>query len=111
MLSEQLSGQVRDVLLKYPHWAHRVQSALTKPPFKLGYSASVIEMFDSYGLLGGMAWGQVYETERIKGQPTEFVAWYLDGQLGLFYVGNEIVVNRLNLMSASSAILLGLGEV
>ncbi|MBD1930069.1 hypothetical protein H6F74_28160 [Trichocoleus sp. FACHB-90] len=102
---EQLPDRVCSVLSKYPQWEKNVEQALTKSPFDLDYSASVIEIFDQQGLLGGIAWGICYETQRLKEHPSEFIAWYLDWELGLFYVDSEVVLNRLILMSASSAIL------
>ena len=100
-----LSTQTREVLRKYPTWKEMVEQSAMKPPFKFDYIPVVIEIFDSGGLLSGIAWGQVYETQKLKDQPSEFVAWCLDGELGLFYVGSEIVVNRLSLMAQSFAIL------
>lgn len=100
-----LSHQTREVLRKYPIWKEKVEESALLQSFKFDYIPAVIEIFDQEGLLCGIAWGQVYETKRFKKQPTEFVAWCLDGQLGLFYVGNEIVVNRLSLMTQAFAIL------
>lgn len=105
---EQLSHQVRGVLSKYPQWEKNVEQALTKSLLDLDYSASVIEVFDQQGLLGGIAWGVCYETERLKEHSSDFIAWYLDGELALFYVNSEIVLNRLILVAASSAIFLDL---
>ena len=84
MLPKQLSGQVRDVLLKHPHWAHRVQSAITKPPFKLGYSASVVEMFDSYGLLGGIAGVKSMKQKELKDNQLSLWLGIWTGSLGCF---------------------------
>jgi hypothetical protein len=100
-----LSHQTREILCKYPIWQEKVEESALLQSFKFDYIPAVIEMFDQEGLLCGIACGQVYETHRLKKQPTEFVAWCLDGQLGLFYVGNEIVVNRLSLMAQAFAIL------
>lgn len=105
-----LSKPVRDIFCTYPQWESQVKQAATLPPFKFDYIPDVVEVFDQHGLLAGIAWGEAYETQRNKKQSTEFVAWFLDGQLGLFYTKGEIIVNRLNLMSAAS-ILLSLVEV
>ncbi len=100
-----LSERTRDVLRKYPTWKEKVEQSMKMPPFKFDYVPSVIEIFDSEGLLGGTAWGQVYETQRLKEQQCEFVAWCLDGQLGVFYVGSEIIVNRCELMAQGVVIV------
>jgi hypothetical protein len=107
---ERLSERVVEILSKYPQWKELVEQARSQPPFKLDYSPAVIEIFDSFGLLAGTAWGESYETKRPKEQPIEFVAWCLDGQLAVFYVGSEIVINRLNLMSAAASVCLSLAE-
>ncbi|HEY9611295.1 hypothetical protein [Allocoleopsis sp.] len=97
------SERVQEVLIKYPSWACRVQSAFNAPPLASDYSACVIEVFDQQGLLYGQAWGVLYETQRLLEQPSEFIAWCLDDQLALLFVDDEIVVNRLSLIVQSEA--------
>lgn len=102
------SERTHSVLRKYPQWREKVQQAAKLPPFRLDYSPSVVEIFDQYGLLSGEILDIVYERPRLRQEQSEFVAWCLDGQLGVFYVGSEVVIDRLSLMSASFAILPGL---
>lgn len=104
-MNKFFSNQANEVLAKHPEWLKVVEQACFLSSLPLGYCASAIEIFDQYGLLCGQRGELVYENQRNVNQPSEFIAWVLDGQLALFYVGAEIVVNRLNLMAASFATL------
>ncbi len=89
-----MSQQVQNILVKYPKWRELIATANRIAPIKLGYSPKVIEVFDQDGLICGIAWGLFYKAREII-QPSEFTAWFYDGQLTVFYVGCEIVINRL----------------
>lgn len=88
------------ILLRYPDWATKVISSVNKPPFPPNYYPETIEMFDQHGLLAGTVYGRVYETTRTQTQPTDFIAWFWDGQLAVFVVSEtkELLVNRLSLV-------------
>lgn len=90
------------VLLKYTQWKKAIEKARELPPFPLNYSPSAIEIFDQWGLLAGVALGEAYECFRHQSGQSEFIAWYLDGELALFYIGGEILVNRLKYMETAA---------
>ena len=99
----KLSEPVEQVLSKYPSWRNAVEQALLQPPLALNHSSVAVEVFNSSGLLCGTILGQAYQLEKLSKEPSEFTAWFLDGQLAVFYVGSEVVVNRLSLMSVAAA--------
>jgi hypothetical protein len=105
LMPSLLSPQTRDILSRHSDWVEVIIQARSLPPFPLEYYPSVIEVFDEDGLLVGWAWGEKYEAKRHSGDKSEFTAWCLDGQLGLFQVGNEVVVNRLELIAQAAAVL------
>lgn len=96
------------ILLKHTRWKKAIETAKKLPPFPLNYSPSVVEIFDQLGLLAGVAFGEVYECFRYKEDRSEFIAWYLDGELALFYIGGEILVNRLKCMETSAELFASL---
>lgn len=100
-----ISDPAKFVLDKYPVWQYLVEQATSLPSLPLDYCAFAVEVFDQHGLLCSQHGELVYESQRYIHQPSDFIAWVLDGQLAFFYVGTEIVVNRLNLIAASFAIL------
>ncbi|HEY9690636.1 MAG TPA: hypothetical protein V6D15_00350 [Oculatellaceae cyanobacterium] len=104
-MANLISDQAKFVLDKYPIWQYLVQQSTSLPSLPLDYCAFAIEIFDQHGLLCGQRGELVYESQRYIHQPSDFIAWILDGQLVFFYVETEIIVNRLNLIAASFAIL------
>lgn len=100
MVSTAVDVKTHPILSRYPDWATKVISSLDKPPFSPNYYPETIEMFDQHGLLAGIAFGQVYETTRTPDQPTDFIAWFWDGQLAVFVVSEtkQVLVNRLSLV-------------
>lgn len=71
------------------------------------YSPQVLEVYDQYGLLFSAILGEeVSEQTRTADQKSEYFAWYLDGQLALFYAGGQILTNRLERMAARAETLL-----
>ena len=71
-------------------------SAIEKPLFETGYCPFVIEIFDQYGLLAGRInkFG-CYECKRSSSQESKFVAWMFDGELAIFYVDSQMLLNRI----------------
>lgn len=107
-------------LEKYLEWYRDVEKAKKMPAFPLDYKPEVVEIFDQFGLLCGVAFGVAYECDRITNsqpsditfpQKSEFIAWYLDGKLALFYTESEILVNRLENIATAALFLENLEEV
>lgn len=84
------------VLQRYPQWQAQVEKALKSGGFSPYFAPVVVEVFDQSGLLLGMVLSEaMYEGEVPPESKSEFVAWCFDGELGVFYVGSEVIVNRL----------------
>lgn len=93
------SPQVFSILSNYPQWQDILYSALHKPLFDRNYCPEVIEIFDQHGLLAGRVHGCFsYECSRTFQSESEFIAWLFDGELAVFYVGSELVINRLQML-------------
>jgi hypothetical protein len=76
------------------------------PDFPANYVPEIVAIYDNKGLLIGMENGQlVYESTRDEDFIPSYVAWYFDEELGLFYSGGSILVNRINAMSAYQEIV------
>ncbi|MFB2876098.1 hypothetical protein [Floridanema aerugineum] len=88
-----------------PFWKREIEQALTLPPLPLDYQPKIVEIFDDLGLLAGSVFGEPYQCYRTETDLTNFIAWYLDGQLAFFYLGDEIVIDRLILMAKASSLL------
>ncbi|NER29862.1 MAG: hypothetical protein F6J89_20140 [Symploca sp. SIO1C4] len=83
-----------------------IKKASVLPDFPPDYSPNIIEVFDQQGLLVGMLSGQtVYECQRERNQPIEYMAWYFDGQLALLLAGSNVLINRINSMVLGASIL------
>jgi hypothetical protein len=94
------SPDIFSVLSRYPKWLEMIIEAIDKPLIDKNYCPEVIEVFDQYGLLVGRIHGCLsYECNRNAEEPSSFIAWLLDGELAVFYVGYEIVINRLQILS------------
>ncbi|MEO1433051.1 MAG: hypothetical protein AAFV71_29095, partial [Cyanobacteria bacterium J06633_8] len=88
--------EVSSVLSQYPKWLEMVDEAKDKPVFDKNYCPNVIEIFDQHGLLAGKINGlSTYECSRKTEQKSDFNAWLIDGELVVFYIGSELVINRL----------------
>ncbi|BAZ71022.1 hypothetical protein NIES4106_58190 (plasmid) [Fischerella sp. NIES-4106] len=98
-LQVNFSDRVSEVLSCYCEWQQVVNDAINKLPFEENYCPTVVEIFDQYGLLfGGVCDSYSYETTRNTQDKSDFLAWFLDGELAVFYVDSEIVVNRLQFL-------------
>jgi hypothetical protein len=94
------SPDVFSVLSRYPEWLEMIIKAIDLPLIDRNYCPEVIEVFDQYGLLVGRIHGCLsYECNRNAQEPSNFIAWLLDGELAVFYVGYELVINRLQILS------------
>ncbi|BAY84456.1 hypothetical protein NIES267_39520 [Calothrix parasitica NIES-267] len=90
------SSEVQAVLSQYPKWLEMVIEARDKPVLDKNYCPHVIEIFDQYGILAGKVNGlSTYECTRDIQQNSDFNAWFIDGELVVFYIGSELVINRL----------------
>ncbi len=98
-MNKNISLQATSILQKYPEWHQRVISALNLPPLEPTYYPEVVEIFDQHGLLAGRLHSQVaYETTRTPDQHSDFNAWFFDGELVVFYIDSEVIINRLELL-------------
>lgn len=80
------------------------------PDFPVNYVPEIVAIYDNLGLLIGTENGQlVYESTRVKDFVPSYVAWFFDGELGLFYSGGSILVNRISAMIAYQEIISHLG--
>jgi hypothetical protein len=101
MVSSQFnwSARVDSVLERYPKWQQMVLKAMNQPFLDASSCPEVIEIFDQYGLLAGRVHSLFsYENHRSSQEKSEFIAWIFDGELTVFYVDSELVVNRLQLL-------------
>ena len=106
-LKANFSQDTFSVLSSYPEWLEMVNQAINKSPLNIGYIPRAVEVFDQYGLLAGRVNGCFsYESTRNSEQESEFIAWLLDGELVLCYIGSELVVNRLQILAAAFGELL-----
>ncbi|AFZ01685.1 hypothetical protein [Calothrix sp. PCC 6303] len=106
-LKVRLNNKTLSVLSLYPEWLTMVNQAIDKPQFGIHYIPRVIEVFDQYGLLTGRINSSLsYESTRNLEQESEFIAWLLDGELAVLYVGSELVVNRLQILAIAFGELL-----
>ncbi len=95
-LQTNWSTEVSSLLKKYPKWQKMLMSAIDKSKLDTGYCPFVIEIFDQYGLLAGRInkFG-CYECARNSNQESQFIAWMFDGELAIFYVDSQILLNRI----------------
>ncbi|MCA1992531.1 MAG: hypothetical protein LDL41_10935 [Coleofasciculus sp. S288] len=100
-LLQRISPKSIEVLLRYPDMRSQVLSAMKLAPKPMGYEPTLIEIFDNSGLLAGRINDFVYTVQLPPEHCSEFIAWYFDGELVLFAVGSEVVVNRLQLMTVT----------
>ena len=90
---KSFSPKVSEILERFPFWKKRVLEAIELPP--IDFCATVTEIFDQEGLLLIKAYDRVHQTTRPQEYKSEFCAWLKDNQLVAFYVGSEVVINRL----------------
>lgn len=93
-------------LAQHSLWFTELEKASQLPPFKQDYLPNVIEVIDQFGVLFGVAFGVPYEEERPRNLESEFIAWYLDGELALFYTKDQILVDRLFQMALNPQIFI-----
>ncbi|NMG10441.1 hypothetical protein [Brasilonema sp. UFV-L1] len=93
---KSMSERCQALLQQYPQWLVRVQSALEKSPVRLENLPLSIEIFDQSGLLLGVLLGEtVYSGASTLGVKSEFLAWLYDGELVVFTIDKEVIVNRI----------------
>lgn len=91
-----ISERCQALLQQYPQWLVRVQEALEKSPVRLDFVPSSVEIFDQSGLLLGVLLGEmVYSGARKPGVRSEFLAWFFDGELVVFTIESEVILNRI----------------
>ena len=91
-----LNSETPSILKNYPEWQQILIEAAKKPQLDVSYCPFVIEIFDQYGLLAGRInkFG-CYECKRSSHQKSQFIAWMFDGELAIFYVDSQILLNRI----------------
>lgn len=97
------SSQSVDVLIRYPVLREQVIEALEQPAFPFSYQPDLIEIFDQQGLLAGQVNGYVYTVTLPPNHVSNFLAWYLDGELAFLSIGSQTIVNRFSLLSISAS--------
>jgi hypothetical protein len=103
----RLNNEILSILSLYPEWLTMINQAIDKPQFGIHYIPRVIEVFDQYGLLLGRVSGCFsYESTRTLEQESKFMAWLIDGELAVFYVASELVINRLQILAIAFGELL-----
>jgi hypothetical protein len=106
-LKVRLNNEILSILSLYPEWLTMINQAIDKPQFGIHYIPKVIEVFDQYGLLAGRVNGCLsYESTRTLEQESKFIAWLIDGELAVFYVSSELVINRLQILATAFGELL-----
>jgi hypothetical protein len=101
-LKVNFSPEIFSVLSRYPQWLEMIIQVMDKTPFSRNYCPNIVEVFDQYGLLSGRIHGYLsYESTRNPEQKSEFTAWLIDGELAIFYVGSELVINRLQILAVA----------
>jgi hypothetical protein len=91
----KLKEKTVEVLKANPKIKRLVAQARKEAKFQAEYIPQVIEAFDQNGLVCGIAWGEFYCRERGLEHEFDFVAWFFDGALGVFYSNRELLVNRI----------------
>ena len=91
----QVSTNALSVLNKYPEWKKRAFQAMDKPQLSSDFSAETLEIFDQHGVMTGKIHGIPFDTTRNSNQPSDFIAWVLDGELMFFQIQSEVIVNRI----------------
>ena len=91
-----LNLEITSLLTQHPEWQKMLLSAIEKPKLDTGYCPFVIEIFDQYGLLAGKInkFG-CYECTRNVEEKSNFIAWMFDGELAIFYVHSQMLLNRI----------------
>jgi hypothetical protein len=106
-LKVRLNHEISSLLSLCPEWLRMINQAIDNPQFDIDYIPRVIEVFDQYGLLAGRVNGCLsYESTRTIEQESKFIAWLIDGELAVFYVGSELIINRLQILSTAFGELL-----
>jgi hypothetical protein len=107
VLKVRFNNEILSVLSRYPEWLTIINQAIDKPQFGIHYIPRVVEVFDQYGLITGRVNGSFsYESTRTIEQESKFIAWLIDGELAVFYVGSELVINRLQILAIAFGELL-----
>lgn len=94
-LARRISNHSLEILLKYPHWRNLVIDAESEPSLPPNYQPDIIEFFDQDGLLTSRIYGYVFAMNVPLAHKSDFLALCFDGQLVLFIIGSEVLINRL----------------
>lgn len=102
LLQLNSSEEILSILSLYPEWEKMVLETIDKPPLESDFLPKIIEVFDQYGLLAGKVDGCFsYECTRTVQEESAFTAWLIDGELAIFYIGSEIIINRLQILTSA----------
>lgn len=81
------------------NFQHQLTQAKKLPDFPAYYEPQMIEFFDQEGLLGGQTPLGDYEQFRPHGYQAEYIAVYVDGELGFFLENGNVLLNRIKHMA------------
>lgn len=97
--SRRVSVSTLELLLSYPYWRTIVLETYSKEQLPGNYEPQVVEFFDQQGLLAFQVAGYVCNASVPLNHKSEFIAIYFDGELVVFTANQELILNRLELVS------------
>lgn len=103
----RISVSTLELLLGYPYWRNAVIETSFKGQLPGNYEPQIIEFFDHQGLLASQAAGDVFNASVPIEHRSEFLAVYFDGELVVFTANQEVIINRLGLVSIFGSFDLG----
>ncbi|BDA73814.1 hypothetical protein CAL7716_079800 [Calothrix sp. PCC 7716] len=102
LLQLNSNEEISSVLSLYPEWQKMVLETIDKPPLESDFLPKIIEVFDQYGLLAGKVYGWFsYECTRTVQEESAFTAWLIDEELAVFYIGSDLIINRLQILTSA----------
>ncbi|MEO1253349.1 MAG: hypothetical protein AAFY41_00505 [Bacteroidota bacterium] len=93
--SSTLPQHIEDILEPYPSWRAAVVKARALKQWPADKEPTTVEIYDQEGLLAGRLYNHAYSPQVALDRQSLFQAWFFNGKLVVFYVGNEVIVNRL----------------
>lgn len=106
-LITRLTAHSLDLLVKYPSWRTAVFEAYSQGSIPGNYEPQIIEFFDHQGLLASQVAGYVFNPSVPIEHKSEFLAIYFDSELVVFTANQEVIINRLGIVSVFGSFDLG----
>ena len=91
-----LPWHIEEILSAYPAWRTAVIEALSQPRWPVSKEPTTVEVYDQAGLLAGRLYSRAYSAPVTFDRQSLFQAWFYNGRLVVFYLGNEVIVNHLS---------------